>query len=191
MDFVIQLQSGPYTFNETVDGKNIDITVDLAAMFNNPVSDLRTLLPAYSWTNEIDWIKSDADRWENGFYQRRPVYNQTTGEYDTLYYITNHETESEPLLAFDNSLVDSAVSDDWGNTMYYINTPLRYHVTIDSSYYFDALRLKDGNGKIMSNETIDSLIDAKAFFPYFNDYTMNGLFPTMTREKWLGLIWNE
>jgi hypothetical protein len=40
-----------------------------------------------------------------------------------------------------------------------------------------------------SLDTLEALIDAETFFPYFDDYTFHGVFPGMTRQKWLSLIW--
>jgi hypothetical protein len=34
-------------------------------------------------------------------------------------------------------------------------------------------------------------VNAKAFFPVFTDYTFHGLFPGMTRQKWLDLIYQN
>jgi hypothetical protein len=44
----------------------------------------------------------------------------------------------------------------------------------------------DGNNADMN---VDSLTKAKSFFPYFTDYTFDGIFPDMTRQKWLDLIY--
>jgi len=54
-DFVTQLLSGPYTFDETIDSTHVNLTVNLAAWFDDPVTDLRTLLPRYKWTDEQAW----------------------------------------------------------------------------------------------------------------------------------------
>jgi hypothetical protein len=54
-DFVKELLSGPFTFDETVDSVHISTRVNFAAWFDNPVADLRTLLPKYKWTSENAW----------------------------------------------------------------------------------------------------------------------------------------
>jgi hypothetical protein len=35
------------------------------------------------------------------------------------------------------------------------------------------------------------MIDARTFLPYFSDYTIGGIFPGMTRQKWIDLIYQE
>ncbi|MBN1578502.1 MAG: carboxypeptidase regulatory-like domain-containing protein [Chitinispirillaceae bacterium] len=190
MDFITSLLNGPYTFNETIDGTHITATVDLPAWFNDPVTDLRTLLPKYVWTNEAEWVKADTFSWSSSSYNRRVVYNAAAGSYDTLYYIYVYDEEGVEM-KINPSLIDSIGTTEWGETIYYIGTPIRYRVSIDSSYYFDALRLTDETGAVMGNETIDELVENRMFFPYFDDYTFHGLFPGMTRGKWLDLIWAD
>ena len=190
MDFVNSLLSGPYTFDDVVDGKQVTITVNLPAYYSNPVADLRDLLPHYTWTSETEWAKLDTSMWGGQYYSRRTVYNQAESRYDTLYYINVYEYNETEVRIADN-LIDSVVTSEWGDKKYYINHPIHYSVNIDSTYYFDGLRLTDENNQIISNEQIEELIDNKMFFPYFDDYTFNGLFPDMTRAKWLDLIWSE
>jgi len=47
MDFISQILTQPYTFNETIEGKSINITVDLSKFFTNPASSLRDYWPKY------------------------------------------------------------------------------------------------------------------------------------------------
>lgn len=48
--------TGPYDFSEEIDGTQIDITVNMSALFNNPVDDLKTLLPLHQWRDNSTWI---------------------------------------------------------------------------------------------------------------------------------------
>jgi hypothetical protein len=51
------------------------------------------------------------------------------------------------------------------------------------------IRLLDGAGSPIPWDSVDSLVNAKTFLPYFNDYTVGGLFPGMDRQKWIDLIY--
>lgn len=191
MDFVNEMLSGPVVFNETIDGKQINLTIDISALFSNPVNDMRTLLPKYSWTNSADWFAMKSESWENGV-NFQTTYNAQTDSYDTTtsFFVNHYDSDEEVIIAIDTSLY-TITNENVNYTMYSIKKPLKAYITIDSSFYFDALRLKDGEGNVMSEETMQTLIDNNTFFPYFNDYTFHGLFPEMNRQKWLDLVWSE
>jgi hypothetical protein len=79
------------------------------------------------------------------------------------------------------------VANSWGTT-YYLNRPIRYEATLDSTIYLDPLRLVDAQGMEMSSGQIEQQIEQKTFFPYFDDYTFHGLFPDLTtREAWISM----
>ncbi len=192
MNFITELLNGPYTFDEAIDGKRFSFTINLPAWFNDPVTDLRTILPHYKWTNEADWVKPDT--YLSSGYPRflRTRYNFSTGKIDSLYVFSVYYYEDEEVeMRIPATLIDSVVATEWGSFDYYINRPINYSVYIDSTYYFDAIRLTDEKGSVIDNETIDRLIEEKTFFPYFDDYSFHGLFPGMTREKWLDLIYPD
>ena len=191
MDFINELLSGPVTFDEVLDGKQVALKVNLSAIYTNPVEDLRTLLPRYTWTNKDEWFKAEADSW-NDYIRKVPVYNEGTSSYDTTWNFSayNYDGDDEFVVNIDQSLYTITSQTDF-STEYALKTPVKAYIHVDSSFYFDALCLKDGDGNIMSNETIQTLIDNKMFFPYFEDYTFHGLFPDMTRQKWLDLLWSE
>jgi hypothetical protein len=190
MDFISEILSGPYSFEETIDEKQVSITIDLSSFFTNPVEDLRTLLPYHTWTNKDEWLQPDVYSWEEDHYGYMIMHNGENEDPDTLYYFDVYDDE-DVVVNFDESFVDSIVTTEWGSKQYYISQPINYHVYIDSSYYFDGLRLTNEDGDIIDNETIDEQIENGTFFPYFKDYTLNGMFPEMTREKWLDLLWGE
>lgn len=184
-DFITQLLEAPYTFNETIDNKNIALTINLSSFFTKPVTDLRTLLPKYSWVDEAKWKTTDVWQDSHQYYNRIIRWNAATQKYDTLTYINLYEDDS---LVIDPSMIDSIAHYDW-YTQYTISHPVRYNVTIDSTYTIEPVRLTDESGKPVSYDEIEDLIDNSTFFPCFNDYTVNGLFPGMTRQKWLDLIY--
>jgi hypothetical protein len=74
----------------------------------------------------------------------------------------------------DESLIDSIV-EDGSSRKYYINRPLHYMATIDSTYSSIPIRFADASGTAISDETMEELIDNGQFFPYFNDYSIGGL----------------
>lgn len=184
-DFVTKLLEGPYAFNETIDGKNRSLTINLSSFFTNPVTDLRSLLPKYTWVDEAKWMTTDVwqDSYQYSNYKIR--WNTSTQKYDTLTCINLYEDDS---LVIDPSMIDSTAYYEW-YTQYTISHPVKYTVTIDSTYSIEPVRLVDDSGKPISFDEIEDLIDSNTFFPYFNDYTVNGLFPDMTRQKWLDLIY--
>ncbi|MBN1757968.1 MAG: carboxypeptidase regulatory-like domain-containing protein [Chitinispirillaceae bacterium] len=189
MDFITSILEGPYQFEETVDGKAVSVTIDLSAFFTNPVEDLRDLLPHYTWTSEAEW--AELDGYTDG-YQSNPRtirYNAETDTYDTLYYFYVYDDKA--LVEIDETLIDSVEVTEYGETKYFITSPINYVGYVDSSYYFNALRLTDEGGTIMTEEQMEEAMDNGTFFPYFDDYTFGGVFPDMTRDKWIDLIWSE
>ncbi len=186
-DFISSLLSGPYTFDEMVDGKQVTITVNLSAFFTNPVTDLRTLLPKYKWVDEINWVTLDVSQSDvaGRYWGNVPVWNAQTGKYDTLYCVTVYEDEQ---LKMDESLIDSVVKTSY-YSKYYISKPIRYTAYIDSNYTIEPIRLTNDEGTPYTYDQIEDLVENMEFLPYFKDYTFNGLFPGMTRQKWLDLIY--
>jgi hypothetical protein len=170
MDFISQLLSGPYSFDETIDSAHIALTVNISAFLDHPVSDLRSLLPKYRWVDESQWaVGSESYRYVD------PWPSKTFGTYG-----------SSDSVAIAGSAFDSVVRDSYGSAVYYLKQPYLVSASIDSSWTLDPLRLVDQNNADLN---IDSLTKAKAFLPYFDDYTFDGVFPDMTRQKWLDLIY--
>jgi hypothetical protein len=179
-DFVTLLLSGPYTFDETIDSTHVNLTVNLAAWFDDPVTDLRTLLPRYAWTDDNAWTVAKQD---DAF-----TY-ASQGGVPSFYVYSDNGFPSSVRIA--PSLIDSVRQSVWGggDSIYYLKRPIDYTATIDSSVYLDPLRLVDDNNTMLTTDRIDSLIKQKEFFPYFTDYTFHGVFPAMTRQKWIDLIY--
>jgi|GEM_PF-1102085 len=182
VDFIDALLAGPYNFDETINGVQLTFTVNISAWFENPVTDLRTLLPRYVWTDPMELHYTNISVEE--FYYTEFKYNPTTESYDTLYLIYAWDDDSVDV---DESLIDSIV-EDGSSRKYYINRPLHYMATIDSTYSSIPIRFADASGTAISDETMEELIDNGQFFPYFNDYSIGGLLPGMTRDKWLDIV---
>ncbi len=169
LSFITDLLSGPYAINETVEDKPFVLTINLMAFFNNPVQDLRTLMPKFMWYNEAAWKK--ADTWDNPYGYTNPAgNNQVYASYD------------DSLLAEQGRITSIDFSFSYGSKIYHLNSPYYTEMYIDTSYYIEPITLVRDNGTPFSLE-----IDGE--LPYFNDYTFAGLFPEMdTRAKWLAFI---
>jgi hypothetical protein len=175
-DFVTELLSGPYSFDETIDSQHIAITVNITAMLDNPVQDLKTMLPKYEWLPDSEWLNwefQQQDAWEGG-----P---------DAIWMEANdvHDIPPEAVAGYEEDPMDPT-----SGTLFLTNPPA-YTVKSDSSANMMPVKLLDDSGNPIEFDAIDSLIDAKTFFPYFDDYTFKGLFPGMTRAKWLELVYGK
>ncbi len=175
--FVKELLSGPYTFTEDFDKVHFSLKVNLAAWFDNPVNDLRTLLPKYTWTSENAWIVGK-EKYRNA--------SMTSG-WDSSFYVDKYEMPTS--VRIPDSNIIRIVPEDWG-TKYVVDRAIYCYATLDSSVYLDPLRLVDNDGIVITPEQIDLQTDQGTFFPYFNDYTFHGLFPEMTtRQAWIDMIY--
>jgi hypothetical protein len=186
--FVSELLEGPYTFTETIDGRELSLAVDFSAFLSNPVEDLRTILPRYVWVPEAQWLQADRNEyWANYPASYEPSPTQESAS-QTGYEFT---VWPEDTLDIDPAAIDSIVEEVWGQKTVYLNAAVSVEIYVDSTTYIDPLRLADEQGKMLSAEEIEQLIESEMFFPYFSDYTFNGMFPEMTRTKWLDLVWGE
>jgi hypothetical protein len=171
LDFITEILSGPVTFDETVDSTHVVLKVDICSFLDHPVTDLRTLLPRYRWVDESQWASGGKES-----YRSVNLWSSST-------FYTYDSNDS---VAIPSSQFDSVVLYTYGERRYYLKQPYVAQINIDSTWSFDPLRLVDANNADMN---IDSLVKANAFFPYFGDYTFDGVFPDMTRQKWLDLIY--
>lgn len=174
MDFVTEILTKEFTLNETIDGYNITMTVDLSKWFTNPVSDLKTLFPKYRLSQTQDRVTSYTyryyDVWEGNSFYANPddVIDIPTS------MIASKETYS------DHQYVT-------------LNTNYAVTVWVDSVIYCTPLYLIDDSGKDLPFAKIEGIIDdvqiLREYFPFFNDYTFNGLFPKMTtRASWIDFL---
>jgi hypothetical protein len=174
--FIVQLLSGPYTFNETVDGNTIDLKVNLSSWFDNPVSDLRTLLPKYTWAGDSGWKIVENKN-----------YEYSTSNSDTLSFTVD---SSNSMVSIPDLLIAGKKINSSGYTTYTLTTPIHYTTHVDINYEVNSLQLLDENNNALTDAQIDTLRNNKSFFPCFTDYTFDGVLPDMTtRQKWLNIIY--
>ncbi len=177
MDFIKTLLTGSYEINETIDSFTVNITIDISKFFTSPIADLKTLLPKHQF-------RTAANRVE-GFNEEKEISENWD---TTCFYMYKHDEDAVNIIGFDSTLIDSVVEQEW-ETVVYMKTPVRYLRRMDSSVIAIPLDLVDDANTKIPFDTIPDLIDAETFFPYFTDYTYNGIFPGMTRQKWLDMIY--
>jgi hypothetical protein len=176
--FVKELLSGPFQFDELIDSVRIRTRVNFAAWFDDPVQDLKTLLPKYKWTSESAWKVV-----EKNYSSAYPTFSRDSSF--TLYDYGRPVAMRIPAAFIVRSTVNS-----WGTTTYYLNRPVRYEATVDSTVYIDPLRLTDPDGVEISPDQIELQVKEGTFFPFFSDYTFHGLFPDLkTRQAWIAMIY--
>jgi hypothetical protein len=184
-DFVTELLTGPVTLGGKIDSQHVSIKVNLASLFDNPVTDLRTLFPKYQWQPENSWVVPDTSvsGWPYYVYPCKIIPGVLC---DTLYSFTVWSGDADRVIININaSLIDSTSSPWPGQTDYYLKNPIAYTRSVSINQNFDPLRLIDDAGKVIS---LDSM--QHNFIPYFNDYTVHGLFPEMTsHQAWMDLVY--
>jgi hypothetical protein len=174
-DFVTEILTGPYTFDEmTTDSVRINLTVNLTAMLDSPVYDLRTLLPKYAWLPDSEWVVHSEDN------------NSLWADNGSMVYVYPEDS-----LAIPASAIDEIDSSSGFYRVVYLKSEYNQTRYIDSSVTIIPICLIDDAGSRIAFEDIPDMVESKTFFPYFNDYTMGGVFPGMTRQKWLDLIYQE
>jgi len=182
MDFISFTLSNPYTFDETIDGRHIKVTVDLSKYFTNQVASLREYWPkhkiptgdaryvTYTWNSFVDDWPSDR------FY----VYSD---DYDSVQ------------VALPASKIKSITPPTWegGSTLYTLNDSYQVSKTVHSFRIAIPLQLIDDKGnpidyfKLLGSEVTPQALPT--LFPYFDDYTLKGIFPEMTsRQNWIDLF---
>jgi hypothetical protein len=174
-DFVTEILSGPYTFDEmTTDSIRINITVNITAMLDKQVYDLKTLLPKYQWLPDNEWVVRTEDNTSLWMDNSNIVY-----------------VYPEDSMAIPSSAIDSIDASSDFMKIVYLKSEYNYTAYIDSTVTAIPICLLDDGGNRIKLADIPDLVDAETFFPYFNDYTMGGMFPGMTRQKWLDLIYQK
>ncbi len=174
-DFITELLNGPYAFNETVDSVTVNLTVNISAWFTNPAQDLKLMWPRYR-------VLSAAEQVQRYSYE---------GEVDTSYYTSYFYIYNENYkLNIDQGLIDSIYVDTlWDEVKVYLTTPIHYEMWIDSVIMVSPLTNVDDAGHDYTFDRMMEDIENGSYFPYFQDYTFNGVFVGMTRQKWLDLIY--
>jgi len=176
MNFVTELLTKEYTFSERIDGYDINMTVNLSKWFTNPVADLKTLFPKYRLSTTQDRVTS----------YTYVYYDNWGGNHFYAY--------KEDIIDIPSSLIASKELDLFSND-YYVTLNTEFTVTAwkDSIIYCTPIHLIDDAGKDMPTvrtyRYMDEALILQIYFPYFNDYTFNGLFPKMTsRTSWIDFL---
>jgi hypothetical protein len=173
MDFITLILTQPYTFNQTIDGKNIKMTFDLSKFFTNPAASLKEYMPKFRMPSEAD-SKYTAVYTYNSDYSFGSKY---------IYYSPNDN--EQVIINIPDSLIVSRTA-----TQFTLKYPIHCRQYVDSMKIIKVLEFIDDNNQpvnvdemLSSNITKESL--AKGF-PYYADYTFKGMFPEMTtRQKWI------
>jgi hypothetical protein len=89
LDKVEEIISGPFVFTEDFDNDSTtpdaQLTVNISALFNNPIQDFRTLLPAHRWRPESEWITMEVDSGEYCWWEGRTMVCDSF--WDTTYSV--------------------------------------------------------------------------------------------------------
>jgi len=174
MNFISELLSEPYTFDETMDGVHINITIDLSKFFTNPAQRLTEYWPKYHLANGDN-------------------------RYQTYSSVYQYESETDAIFTeyYDTVIVN--IPDDIiaSRRMSFITLNSSYPtVEIDSTRICSPIIFVDDNGKDMNTMELlygdpITTVSLKQYFPYFQDYTFGGIFPEMTnRQKWIDFFSN-
>lgn len=182
-NFVERVLSGPYTFDQSFSVTNgnkarINFSVDLSKFFTNPIQDFRDYLPLYEFRNKADIIEEDE-------YVREP-YSSSYGS-SSIYIYNNYY--GEPIIDIPESMILSDNNNDWYREItltreYFVEK----YITVDEM--FVPVYHLDHSGNRLTLEEVKTLIEEQHEIPYYEDYTVNGIFPGMSREKWNELLKN-
>ncbi len=174
MDFVTEVLNGPVEVNETVNDVTINMTIDISAFFKNPIQDLRTLYPRFQWRPEDSIVTTRTDT--------SHIYSY--GKYASFSYCSYYDST---VVNIAQTEIDSIVEDDWNDCVeVYLKSGYTTRAYIDDYKRIQLIDLVDDQGYVVD---IESEFEHETFFPYFADYTFNGIFPGMTRERWIQLVW--
>lgn len=175
MDFISLLLTQPYTFNETIDGKSITLKVDLSKFFTSPAAALTDYWPKHVFPTGDDRFTTF------DFTGYREDYSDNS--------ISIYKDEQDSIkIDIPESAIDNIEDGGYYIEIFlkepYVATVNRYSVkTISPIIYVD------DNGKAINYLGLIEGEDPEQCFPYFDDYTMRGIFPDMTsRQKWIDFI---
>jgi hypothetical protein len=185
MDFVSLLLTQPYTFNETIDEKSFSITVDISKIFTNPANSLKDYWPKYR-------IPTGNER----YVSYNAYFDVSEGFENNSIYLYDNENYDTVILNIPANLIKSRTPPQYqgGATVIQLTKSYNYSVYVDSIRTIMPVLYVDDNGKALNYMSLlgkDEITkeDINTCFPYFNDYTMRGIFPEMiTRQKWIDLV---
>ncbi len=165
IDFVENILTGPFVFDETIDSINLKITIDISKFFTNPVEDFHDWVPLHKFRSKNNIIEFIESPWTSGYKQS---------------YIWIYDGDSVNVDNIPSSIIDTITEDQiLFTSSHYYKDDYKY----DYPAFIDFL---DDQGKTITMEAmLDSLENGK--IAYFKDYTLNGMFPEMTTRK----SWND
>ncbi len=179
-DFAEKILTGPFQFSESFNGTDgpvsVDVTVDLSKFFTDPIQDFRAYLPLHKFRDKADIHEVHSNVYVHDYSSsnRFEVYN---------YYYND-----EPVVNIPSHKIETDTVDAYGYRTITLKEP--FSVFKDVYQYVSAIPydFTDENGNIITYDVMDELIWEKNEIPYFKDYTLNGIFPGMTREKWNSIV---
>ena len=173
LDFVEEILTSKFTLRETIDGKSINISIDISKFFTDPITDLKKYFPKHVWRDESSWIIKDTSI-------DIVDYNKNS---DSSFNVYSYDTLDIPESLIDTIITFNSYRKVFLKTSY---TCIVYR-TIDEDCI--PIDLADNAGNVITIDDIEELIDSEQFFPYFDDYTLHGIFPEMTRDKWIEICY--
>ncbi len=174
MDFATEVLSGPVAVSETIDDITVNITIDLSAFFENPIQDLRKMYPKFQWRPENSIVTIETDT----------SYGYESWDYYSFSYCSYYDST---VINIAETEIDSVVEDDWNDCrQVYLKSGYSTRAYIDEYTRIQLIDLVDDQGSVVD---INGERQNGTFFPYFSDYTFNGIFPGMTRARWVQLVW--
>lgn len=179
MDFISFTLANPYTFDETVDGRHIKITVDLSKYFTNQVASLKEYWPKYKIpAGDARYVTITSSSYTNEWPSNR--FYVYMDDYDSV------------LVNIPASKIKSVTPSQWegGSTVYMLNENYQASKTVYTARFGIPLQLIDDSGSpidyydLIGNDVTPQMLSS--IFPYFDDYTFKGIFPDMkTRKNWI------
>lgn len=175
MDFISLLLTQPYTFNETIDGKSITLKVDLSRFFTSPAAALTDYWPKHVFpTGDDRYITYDYDLF-------RENYSDNS---ITIY----KDVEDSILIDIPESAIDNIEDDEYYITIY-LKEPYVSKVNSYSVKTLSPITYVDNKGNAINYSALLEGEDPELCFPYYDDYTLGGIFPDMnSRQKWVDFI---
>lgn len=175
LNFLETILTSSYTFNETIDNVNIEIVVDISKFFTNPIDDWKDFYPKHK-VRDRDSIFEESGS--------NSLSNPVNAFSDNKIYI---DTYADTVII---DIPENKIESISGNYIYLKESYSYSYYTSSSRYlYYMPIDFIDYNGNILDwdmyweDESLGGWV-----LPYFDDYTINGIFPEMTRAKWTELI---
>ncbi len=177
VDFFEKLITEPYRFNENLSGIDVDITVDLGKFYTNPIQDLRDMLPLYAFeAKENSIVEGTGNSYSYGS-------SSWDGSLITSFGVYAYDNE-EVVIDIPESEIISESTDESGYTYITLANGYRSTHSREIDEYLQPVYFTNDQGKKITFDEMEVMLEETGEVPYFKDYTFNGIFPDMTRAKW-------